>query len=143
MCCCQILLWTLKCSQRNRGHEWILLVFFGLNCIERSGIWPSVNKAFHSLICFLALSGWSSCRGIATARRKNGCTTSSVGHSETAPNRPNSAEAEVWFISGEKITVKWQLWTMCHKPTTIFMFLSLKTVHFMPISAFQMVLMVK
>lgn len=60
MCCCQILLWTSKCSLRERMHEWVLLVFFvfffGIKMQQRSGIWPSMNKAFHSLISFFAFS---------------------------------------------------------------------------------------
>lgn len=55
MCCSQILLWTSKCSLSEGMHEWVSLFFsfFGLKCNERSGIWPSVNKAFHSLGYFL------------------------------------------------------------------------------------------
>lgn len=43
--------------QPEWGNAWmglaIFFSFFGLKCNERSGIWPSVNKAFHSLGYFL------------------------------------------------------------------------------------------
>lgn len=74
MCCNQILLWTSKCSLRERERmNWSCNFFlsfflFGLKCNERSGIWLSMNKVFHS--AFFSLVFPFSCCVVSFARRR-------------------------------------------------------------------------